>query len=261
MGMNPNSIAGGLFMADVMHARLKPRQNKFRYKVYYLCLRLEELERLNAIRGISLNRFNFFSVCDKDHGKKDGTPMQDWIENILKKWGLKEVADGGVVVVTLPRVLGYIFNPVSFWFCLDKQGGVRAVVSEVSNTFGEEHSYISFHDDKRAITQDDILEAKKMFHVSPFLKVEGYYKFRFAYKEDKIGVWIDYFDAEGEMLKTSLVGKRHELNTRSLFRSALQYPLITLKVIGLIHWQAIKLVSKRIRYVKKPPAPGEEITR
>jgi DUF1365 family protein len=157
--------------------------------------------------------------------------------------------------------MGHVFNPVSFWFCLDKAGALRVVLSEVSNTFGERHCYLSFHEDRRAIVQDDWLRAEKIFHVSPFLDVTGHYLFRFAYREDKIGVWINYHDAEGLMLSTAVVGKRRPLTAANLAWCFIRYPLVTLKVVGLIHFQAVRLWLKRMRYRPKPVPPMTEVSR
>jgi DUF1365 family protein len=135
------------------------------------------------------------------------------------------------------------------------------VLSEVCNTFGERHCYLCFHDDRRAITGDDWLRAEKVFHVSPFMDVTGHYLFRFVYREDKIGVWIDYYDAEGLMLSTAVTGKRSALTAASLLRCFFRYPLVTLKVIGLIHYQAARLLIKGLRYRSKPIPPVTEISR
>jgi DUF1365 family protein len=158
-------------------------------------------------------------------------------------------------------VLGYVFNPVSFWFCLNRVGALVCVLSEVRNTFGERHCYLSFHDDGRAITPDEWLTSRKVFHVSPFMQVDGHYEFRFAYGEEKIGVWINHHDAQGLLLTTSLTGKRRPLTDAALLRCFFSYPMVTLKVIGLIHYQALRLIRKGIRYNRKPAPPVTEVSR
>ena len=255
MGLN-----NGLLIADVMHKRHHPKVNAFCYKVYYLTFALSQVQALkNAV--LSINRFNLFSFYAKDHGKRDGNSLEAFIRQTLKDFDITEAEGGEVVLLTLPRVLGHVFNPVSFWFCLDKAGELRAVLSEVSNTFGEHHNYIAFHDDKRIITQDEWIKGEKVFHVSPFMDVEGYYQYRFAYKDNAIGVWIDHYNEHGLMLSTSLTGRRNRLTARTLFKAFSMYPLITLKVIGLIHYQAIKILLKGIKYRKKPHPPLTEISR
>jgi len=252
------ALKNALLIADVAHARQVPKKNAFRYGVYYLCFALKDKARL-ALSCLSLGRFNLFGFYDHDHGDKTMTP-ESWIQKALAEWGLKE-ADGDVVLLTMPRVLGYVFNPVSFWFCLDKQGNLRAVLSEVTNTFKDRHCYISFHDDHRPISRDDWLGAEKIFYVSPFLPVEGSYQFRFAYGEEKLGVWINYYQGETLMLTTSLTGKRIGLTSANLIKCFFRYPLVTLKVITLIHYQALKIVCKGIRHYTHPKPPSLEISR
>jgi uncharacterized protein len=245
-------------MADVMHARFVPKKHSLKYKVFYLCFPLREMQAL-AGRFLSLKHWNLFSYLQKDHGFGDAS-NEAWIRQVLADWKVT-TADGDVVLVTMPRVFGYGFNPVSFWFCLDKAGNVRAALSEVNNTFGERHCYLCFHEDQRPITKDDWLASEKVFHVSPFLPVRGQYHFRFAYGEERLGVWIDYYDNNEKVLTTSLVGKRKDLTNSSLIRCFFSCPLVTFKVIGLIHYHAIRLVMKGIKYNNKPTPPFKEITR
>ena len=252
------ALNNALLIAEVSHQRLLPKKHALRYTVYYLCFPLSQMQKL-AGRFLSLSRFNLFGFYQRDHGFKPIT-CETWIRSILAEHTLTE-ANGEVVLLTMPRVLGYAFNPVSFWFCLDNKGALRAVLSEVRNTFGERHCYLSYHDYHRPISKDDWLESKKVFHVSPFLEIKGHYRFRFAYSEEKIGAWIDYHDGENKTLITSLVGKRHPLTDGALLRCFFRYPLVTLKVIFLIHMHALKLVLKGIRYHNKPPLNTEEITR
>jgi len=253
------ALANGLLIANVMHARHRPRPHVFNYGVYYLAFALDKIQLLSC-RILSLGRFNLFGFYERDHGLRDGTSVEKWIRGALAQWDIPQ-ADGRIVLVTLPRVLGYVFNPVSFWFCLDRQERLRAVLSEVSNTFGEHHSYISFHDDRRPIVHDDWLTARKVFHVSPFMDVKGYYQFRFVYSETKVGVWIDHYDEEGLMLSTAVTGKRTTLNASSLLWSFFRYPLVTLKIVGLIHYEALRLCMKGIKYRPKPSAPTTKISR
>lgn len=252
-------IENGLLIADVSHARQRPKRNAFSYGVYYLCFALDEIAQLkNGI--LSLNRFNLFSFHERDHAKRDGQPLEPWIRKVLADYNITQ-ADGRVILLTLPRVLGYVFNPVSFWFCLDKDNNLRAVLSEVSNTFHDRHCYISCHEDRRPIQPDDLLRAEKVFHVSPFIDVTGYYMFRFVYRDNKIGVWIDHYNDEGLLLTTSLTGKRKPLTTRNLLHAFFRYPLVTFKVIGLIHYQAIIIwLFKGIRYRPRPIPPSTEVS-
>ena len=192
------------------------------------------------------------SFHTKDHGARDDSSMTDWIENILDSYNLGETITN-IMLVSMPRILGYVFNPVSFWMCYDACGDLRAVLSEVNNTFGETHSYVSLHDDHRPILPNDVLSAAKVFHVSPFLKREGHYTFRFADTPSKLGIWIDFYDAEGnKQLETALTGTHSPMSKLSLRKAFWTHPLVTLKAITLIHWQAIKIMAKKIRYISRP---------
>lgn len=248
-----------ILVAKVMHVRTMPAHNQFTYSVYYLSFALRHMARLGCT-VLSLNRFNLFSYYARDHGAP-ATENEPWIRGVLHDYNLSDTADGDVVLVTMPRILGYAFNPVSFWFCLDAQQQVRAVLSEVNNTFGETHCYISYHDDKRVIASDDWMESEKIFHVSPFLAIEGHYHYRFLLEADRIGVWINHETDAGVMLRTAVTGKRIALTSRNLLWCFMCTPLLTFKVTGLIYWQALKLVLKKVPYNRKPNPPTQDITR
>lgn len=233
-----------LYTAKVMHKRLFPKVNAFNYGIYYLALPLSQLSDIKLPVMMSFH--------PKDHGPKDGNNLDDWIRKILQQYGLDEIVEE-VTLIAMPRILGYVFNPVSFWMCKDTNHDLRAVLVEVNNTFGETHSYLCAHPDHRIIQAEDVMEAQKLFHVSPFLKREGHYLFRFSSNENKLGMWIDFYNAEGKkQLITSLIGKLAPLTKQRARKAFWAHPLVTLKTIFLIHWQAIKLVSKGIKYVPKP---------
>ncbi len=236
-----------LLDAIVMHRRLFPKVNQFLYSIYYLALPLSQRQAM----PLAYNKASVQSFYDRDHGSRDGGDLHHWITTILETHNIRE-ADGEIVLICMPRVFGYVFNPVSFWLCLDKQERIRAVLYEVNNTFGERHSYLCAHADHRPIEPSDILTAQKLFHVSPFLEREGHYQFRIDHSGDRFGVWIDYFDGEGQKkLMTALTGKLRTA-TPALLRSSLwRYPLVSLKAIILIHWQAMKLLTKGVKYVNK----------
>ncbi len=252
------ALKNGLLIADIFHGRVLPKRHKLHYRVYYLSFPLRALSSLPS-RVLSLNRFNLFSFYEKDYGIKN-LRGEAHARAILSQFGIT-AADGDIVLVTMPRLLGYAFNPVSFWFCLDRSSKLRAVISEVNNTFGERHCYLSAHEDQRVIGPLDALTSQKLFHVSPFLKVEGNYVFRFAYEEQRIGAWIDYYVGEEKHLTTSISGTRYDLSDKNLLGCFFRYPLVTFKVITMIHFHALKLVLKGIRYHRKPSPPLEEISR
>jgi len=237
-----------LMFGSVMHGRFFPKVNHFRYGIYYLSL---PLSRLNDM-PIAYNTFAPLSFYDRDHGACDGSDLQEWARNILLDYGLDK-ADGDIALVCMPRVFGYVFNPVSFWLCHDRSGDLRAVLCEVHNTFGERHVYVCAHDDQRVIKGDDVMGGEKVFHVSPLLKREGRYIFRFDINDGTMGVWIDFYDGEGrKQLVTSLNGRFDLMDAPSLRRAFWRYPLVTFKAIVLIHWQAVKLLIKGIKYISKP---------
>lgn len=231
-----------LYTAKVMHNRLFPKVNGFSYSIYYLALPL-------PAKKIPSRLLSFHA---KDLGFRDGTDPLAWAEKILNDYGLASVVDQ-IVLMTMPRVLGYVFNPVSFYLCLDQQNKLRAVICEVHNTFGEQHAYVCANPDRSVLSGDSWLEADKVFHVSPFLPRRGHYRFRFDLRDEKLGIWIDYYDESGrKQLVTSLIGSFSPLDSASLSRAFWSHPLVTLKAITLIHWHAIKLVVKGIRYIPKP---------
>jgi uncharacterized protein len=248
-----------LLIAKVVHERTQPKRHKFSYNVYYLCFATHAVQSLKRF-FLPLSRFSLMSYWEKDRG--DRVQNNDrWIRSVLKDWHLSDIVTGNIILVTMPRILGYAFNPVSFWFCFDEQEHLRAVLSEVCNTFGERHCYISYHDDKRPITQDDWLHSEKVFHVSPFMQVEGRYDYRFICTKDKVAVWINYMTAQGTMLHTSIIGKRIPLTNKNLLIQFIVHPFVTFKVTSLIYMHALKLVSKGITYTRKPTPPFKDITR
>jgi DUF1365 family protein len=248
-----------LFFGEVMHSRLRPRRNRFRYPVFFLRFRVDAMDEM---RGplLSVDRWNLFSVQRRDHGPRDGSDLDAWARRILAEENLTS-ADGAILLQTFPRVLGYVFNPVSFWLCHDRHGGLRAVLCEVSNTFGERHNYLLAHPDQRRIAPGDWLAARKVFHVSPFCEVRGSYRFRFALDPEHCGVRIDYQDGGETLLVTAVRGRATPLTTHALWRAFLLYPWMTAAVIARIHWQALRLWRKGLPFFHKPLPPARETTR
>jgi len=232
-----------------MHRRLRPRVHAFRYPMFMLALPLADLSR--AAPALAINRPGLVSFHERDHGSRDGRPLREWFaERIGPYLGHDPFADGrSVVLYTQPRLFGYVFNPVSFWVCRDAQGAVNALLAEVNNTFGETHSYLLTG--RAGIVRDgETLSVTKLLHVSPFNRVEGGYRFRFALQNPARG-WlarIDYDDGEGPVLETALSGREVPLTRRALFAQAVRRPWQALAVIVRIHWHALRLWSKRVPF-------------
>ncbi len=225
-----------------MHKRFFPKVNSFSYGVYYLALPLPA-DRVSSLFG---------SFNPKDVGFRDGSDPIHWVKKILSDYEIETKIEH-VVLITMPSVLGYVFNPVSFYLCFNSNKALISVIAEVHNTYGEQHSYICMNQDNSEIKNNDWFEAEKVFHVSPFLERNGSYKFRFNLNGDSIGIWIDYYDKDNnKQLITSLLGKLSPLNRKSLMKAFFEHPLVTTKAIALIHYQAMKLLSKWIKFIKKP---------
>lgn len=247
----------GLVSAKVFHARLRPRRNRFRYAATYLTIPLTDFAPRRA--GLfSIDHRNLFGLRRSDYG--DGGDPARWSAGVLKDWSVPQ-ADGEVLLVTMPRVFGYAFNPVNFWLCHDTGGGLRAVLAEVNNTFGERHCYLCAHSDRRPIAPHDVVTARKAFHVSPFLQMDGDYSFRFALEDNRIAIQIDLADEQGLLLRTSIAGPVSPMTSTALLWKLLSNPVMPVKVIALIHYQALKLFLKRIRHVPKPAPPAAPISR
>lgn len=233
-----------LCLGHVMHRRLRPVLNEFVYPVFYVQLPVRDLAAAECA-VFSVDRRNLLSFRSKDHGPRDGGPLLPWIESLLARHGLPN--DGAIVLQTFPRVLGYVFNPVSFWYCHDRAGRLVAILAEVNNTFGGTHSYL-LHRHGAPLADGDELRADKVFHVSPFNVIEGGYRFRFLRQRAVQVARIDYDDAEGELLLTSISGRPQAWSATALLAALLRMPFLTLGVIVRIHWQALKLWLKGVPF-------------
>ncbi len=252
-----------LGIGSIRHARLRPARNRFAYRAWFLRLPLRALERQPwSYRRLARNSRGMFALNDADHG--DGRPLLAWIDDLLRREGIAD-ATGEIWLHTLPRVLGYVFNPVSFWFCERADGGLRAIVCEVNNTFGDRHCYLLAHADGRSIRWGEELSAPKVFHVSPFCRVEGRYRFRFLLSNrdarPRFIARIDHDDASGPLLQTSIEGELAPLTGARLARTLITHPAFTVGVIARIHWQALRLWLKRVAFVSPPRPPAYGVTR
>jgi DUF1365 family protein len=205
------------------------------------------------------NGANLMSLQDCDHGgkPKDGKGA-DWVREVLAEHKID--LSGRIDLFAQPRLLGHVFNPVSFWLCHDGAGTLRVVIAEVSNTFGQRHSYLCHHDDLREITKDETLAATKIFHVSPFQPVEGGYTFRFDITDDHVHVVIDYTRGDGGLIAT-LKGNRKPLTNATIVKSAIRRPFGSRRVVALIHWQAIKLWWKKATFRSCPDPLEQDVSK
>lgn len=240
------------------HGRKGQIENAFRYSVDYLLLDAEA-DQLRTPWLFRRNGRGLTALRDRDHG---GTPGQGrgaaWVRDVLQQHQIHDVAR--IEILAQPRTLGHVFNPVSFWLCRRDDGALLAVIAEVTNTFGDRHSYLCAHPDHRPIAPDDTMRATKIFHVSPFQPISGGYAFRFDISQARIGIWIDYQRPDGGLIAT-LTGKRKPLTNRSILRAVLRRPFGARRVLALIHWQALKLWAKGALYRARPKPPANEVSR
>ncbi len=242
-------------VGEVMHTRLRPVRHAFRYPTFFLLLPMRAL-RAQGWGAVAHNRAGAISFHDRDHGDGRDDALA-WLDETLRAEGITD-ADGEVWLHCYPRVLGYVFKPVSFWYCHRADGRLRAVLVEVNNTFGERHCYLL---DAPAWGRE--LAARKVFHVSPFCAVEGRYRFRFllAPERARTVVRIDYEDDHGDLLRTSVSGTLAPATPERLRAALWRHPLLTFGVIARIHWQALRLWMRRVRINGKPAAPEAFLTR
>ena len=242
--MIKNSV---IYNGKVIHRRFKPKEHYFKYNVFSLLIDLDELEIIqNKIKIFSYNKFNIISFYETDHGPRDGTSLKKWIIKNLKDIGINN-ENIQIKLLCYPRIFGYVFNPLSVFFIYDQNSRLISILYEVKNTFGEQHTYIFKTDDDKTI----INNCSKKFHVSPFIEMECHYYFRVLKPSDKISVIIDQSDKDGKLLYASQDGNARKLNEKNLLISYISHPLMTFKIIVAIHYEALKLWLKGIKFVKK----------
>lgn len=250
-----------LYWGRVMHQRLNPRKHRFRYRVFSMLFDLDELERLDRTLPLfGYNRFSLYSFNDCDHGPCDGSPLRPWIDAELAKAGI-DLAGGKVQVLCMPRVLGHTFNPISVWFCYHREGDLAAVLYEVHNTFGDRHSYLMPVSENEAGQRVLHHDAVKNLYVSPFMPVTGGYSFRLEPAGERYSLLIRYEGEEGDRLIATHHARRTSLSARTLLQAFLKAPLIPLKVVIGIHWEAFHLFTrKRAAFFHRPAPPKTAVT-
>lgn len=242
-----------MYESVVAHQRFKPMGHRLRYRVYSLLIHLGELDRLTAsIPVLSHNRFNLVSFHDADYGPRDGSDLRTWFLAEAKAGGV-DLSNGRVELLAFPRILGYAFNPISVWFGYDRDDALRYVLYEVHNTFRQAHRYGALIPPRDLGERVPVHAFPKRFHVSPFMDRTGGYRMHLTPPGDRYGLTIEYLDDDGARLMTaSQSGRRVPLTTATLLRQFFTKPLLTLKVIGGIHYEAIKLWFKGAKYRSVP---------
>jgi DUF1365 family protein len=252
--------ASAFYAGTVMHRRLRPRQHRLQYRVFSLLLDLDEIDGLSQrLRLFSRNRFNVFSFHDSDYGAGTPEPLRAQVEAHMREAGLDP--DGGPIrLLTMPRILGYAFNPLSVYFCYRSDSALVAILCEVNNTFSQRHNYLIGVTDSDNETGLVRQECAKGFYVSPFLDMNMIYAFRVVPPGRRVSISITGRDAEGPMIVAILAAERAPLSDAALTRAFIIFPLLTLKVIAGIHWEALLLWLKGLRLRSRPPAPDRSVT-
>jgi DUF1365 family protein len=252
--------ASGLYDGAVAHQRLTPRRHRLRCRLFQLCLDLDELPALDVgLKLFAHNRFALFSFHDRDHLAGEPWPLRPQVEGLLRRAGI-DIAGGPIRLLCMPRVLGYVFNPLSLFYCHRPGGELAAVVLEVNNTFGERHSYVV---EARRGSGDALIHrgCAKAFFVSPFMGLDMTYDFRLGVPGERVATAILGRGADGApIINAVFTGARRELTDAELARAFLRHPLLTLKVVAAIHWEAVKLIAKGVKLRAKPAPPPHPLT-
>jgi DUF1365 family protein len=246
------NIRSALYVGSVMHRRVRPRVHKFRYRAFWFLVDLDELAEISGRLWLfSHNRFNLFSFQDKDHGDGTATPLRAQVERQLSEAGINRTG-GPIRLLCMPRTLGYCFNPLSVYFCYRGGGALAALIYQVHNTFGERHSYVMpIGDESGALHQ----RCRKTFYVSPFMDMNMRYDFRVTGPGQRFGVGIRTSASAIPVMNAVLTGAREDLTDRNLMNVFLTIPAVTLKVIAVIHWEALRLWLKGLRLRRRPVPP------
>ena len=236
-----------IYNGTVIHKRFKPKIHFFKYKVFSLLIDLSELEKLDKkINFFSYNKFNLVSFFDKDHGNRDGSSLIKWVKNNMKQNNIS-CENIKIKLLCYPRIFGYVFNPLSVFYVYDINSDLISILYEVKNTFGEQHTYVF------KLRNNNLLQhnCEKIFLVSPFIEMNCNYFFRISKPTDKISVVIDQYKLNEKIFYASQEGKRTDFTTSELIKSYLKHPLMTFKIIAAIHFEAFKLWTKGIGFIKK----------
>ena len=250
-------MTSSIYNGTVIHKRFKPKTHHFKYKIFSLLLDLSELDYLSKkIRFFSYNKFNLVSFYEKDHGNRDGSSLVSWVKKNLEDNNIN-TEKVKIKLLCYPRILGYVFNPLSVFYIYNESEKLVSILYEVKNTFGEQHTYIFKVDNDQNLYQHNCL---KKFHVSPFIEMNCKYFFKLLKPGEKISVIIDQYQTDEKILYASQDGQRVDFNTKELIKSYLKHPLMTFKIILAIHFEAFKLWIKGIKFIKKKLKTKNNIT-
>ena len=254
------SQAASLYHCTVMHQRRGRFAYRFSYRLFSLLLDIDRIDEVCAhSRLLRHNRTGLVSFLDRDHGPHDGRPLRPWIDDVLRAGGI-ELEGGRVELLALPRLWGYVFNPLSLWYCYHRDGSLRAVLTEVSNTFGEWHHYL-LHENGQPMRWPVRQSVDKVFHVSPFIDMRAEYRFTLGKPTARLAVAIHQYQDDALLLIATQTGRGGPCDDRALVSALLRFPFSTFKVMALIHWQAFRLWLRRAPLFRKPPRPTEDISR
>jgi DUF1365 family protein len=249
-----HATAAYLLVGRVMHERLRPVHHRFAYQIFSVRCNLARLASLDSW-WFGIDRWRPLGLSRRDYGPCTGGNLEPWMRQRLADADI--LADGEIWLQTMPRVFGYAFNPVSFWFCHDARGQLRALLAEVRNTFGERHSYLLSAEGNGPIGNDTVLVCRKSLHVSPFCNVEGEYAFRVRESGHHSSVAIDYSDRQGVLIRTLIGVRMDPLTGARALRALLRQPLLTILVVVRIHWQALLLLRKKVPFHGRHPEAAD----
>ncbi|WP_417581326.1 DUF1365 domain-containing protein [Nitrincola sp.] len=251
------ALHSGIYLGEVMHQRLRPVKHRFVYRVSAWLIDLDELEALDQFKWLSIDRFNLFAFYQRDHGDGSSTALKTQIKALLQQHHI-DTGSGAIRLLCYPRLFGYVFNPLSVFYCYNASGDLSAILYEVSNTFGQRHSYLIPVEttSANAIRQ----QADKAFYVSPFMPMQTAYQFRLQPPDENLAVMIRQTDDQGPLFDATFSGRRIEITQQSILKTFIRHPLMTLKVIGGIHWEALRLWRKGMKVQPRPDQPSYRVS-
>lgn len=249
--------ASALYTGTVVHERFRPKPHRLRYRMAQLLIDIDEVDALaGRLRLFSRNRFNLIAFHDRDYGDRSGSDLRGQVEALLRTAGI-DCDDGPIRLLTMPRILGHVFNPISTWFCHARDGRLCATIYEVTNTFGDRHFYVIRADAETGTVHQS---CNKALYVSPFMDMDMRYDFALKTPGESVSLTVTGSDPEGKLIVASFAGERRALDDRALLGLLLGLPLLTFRVVAGIHWEALKLWLKGIAVRRHPSPPSSNLT-